>query len=76
MIGRCDSLWTIGTAVRSNRLRVCVSKLRTPRSQRMTWPFPSDRMYSALSRSSVIVADMPRLSSTGLPMRPTARSSE
>ena len=71
-----DSFWTIGTAVRSKRLRVIVSKLRMPRSQRMTWPLPSARMYSALMSKSVIVAAMPRLSSTGFPILPTARSNE
>ena len=36
MIGRCESDFTTGMAVRSRRLRVWVSKPRTPRSQRIT----------------------------------------
>ena len=76
MIGRCDSRCTIGIAVRSNMLRAIVSKLRMPRSHRITWPLPSARMYSALRSRSLIVAAMPRLSSTGFFILPTVFSSE
>ena len=76
MIGRCDNLCTTGIALRSNVLRTSVSHERMPRSHRITCVLPSARMYSALSRNSVIVAARPRLSSTGLPMRPTALSNE
>ena len=71
MIGRWESFCTTGIAVRSNRLRVALSKVRTPRSQRITFGLPSDNTYSALSSRSLIVAAMPRLSSTGLPSLPT-----
>ncbi len=75
MIGRCESAFTTGIAARSSRLRVCVSKLRMPRSQRITSSFPSATTYSAASKSSSIVADRPRFSSTGLPVRPARLSS-
>src|SRR6267143_991553 len=76
MIGRCESLCTTGMTVRSKRLRVAVSKLRTPRSHRMTSWFPSASRYSADSSSSCTVALIPRLRSTGLPQRPASLSSE
>jgi hypothetical protein len=41
-----------------------------PRSQRITCPCPSATTYSADSRSSKMVAAIPRFSSTGLPQRP------
>ena len=55
--------------------RVWSSKVRMPRSQSITWVLPVLRMYSAASRNSSIVADGPRLSSTGKPDSPTASSS-
>ena len=56
--------------------RVEVSKVRMPRSQRMTFGLPPLSTYSADSSHSWIDVDMPRLSSTGLPTAPTLRSSE
>ena len=70
-IGRCESRSTAGTIERSSVLRVKSLKVRTPRSQRMTFGFPSARTYSAASRNSSSVADMPRFRRTGLPVRPT-----
>ena len=66
---------TTGTALMSSVLRVAVSKVRMPRSQRITSRLPSLRMYSADISHSSIVAERPRLSSTGLPARPTSASS-
>ena len=45
-----------------------------PRSQSTMSALPSRAMYSADSSHSSIVADMPRFSSTGVPVRPTSRS--
>ena len=56
-------------------LRVAVSNVRIPRSHNITSPFPSAMMYSAAINSSVMVADKPRLSSTGRCTRPTSDSS-
>ena len=75
MIGRCVKALTTGTAVRSSVLRVYPSKVRIPRSHKMTWSFPSDKMYSADINHSSMVAASPRLRSTGLPIRPTLLSS-
>ena len=55
--------------------RVEVSKVRMPRSQSITWEFPSRTTYSAAIRSSSIDADAPRFSSTALSERPTSASS-
>ena len=54
--------------------RVCDSNVRMPRSHKTTCEFPWSRMYSAANRNSSIVADGPRLSSTGLSTSPTACS--
>jgi hypothetical protein len=63
-----------GTALRSSVFRVDVSNVRIPRSQKITFGFPWDRMYSpARSRSSIVDA-MPRLSTTGFRLRPSASS--
>ena len=70
--GRCESSRTSGTALRSSVNRVAVSKVRMPRSHRMTSRLPCDRMYSAASSHSSIVEDMPRFKSTGLPERPAS----
>jgi hypothetical protein len=56
--------------------RVAVSKVRMPRSHRMTLGLPPDSTYSADSSHSWMVVDMPRLRSTGLPASATRRSSE
>ena len=56
-------------------LRVAVSNVRMPRSQRMTSLLPPLSTYSADSSHSSIVAEMPRLSSTGLRAWPSSRSS-
>ena len=53
-----------------------VSNVRMPRSQRITCLFPRETMYSAAINSSLMVDDIPRLSSTGLRMSPTASSNE
>ena len=50
---------------RSSVLRVSVSNVRMPRSQRMTWWLPRDTMYSAAISHSLTVDDRPRLSITG-----------
>jgi len=63
-------------AVRSSMLRAAGSKLLTPRSHRITFSFPSARMYSALRSMSLMVAAIPRLSSTGFFILPTVFSSE
>ena len=63
-----------GIAAMSSVLRVAVSNVRMPRSHRITLWLPPAMMYSALSKSSSIVADMPRFSSTGLLTVPSARS--
>ena len=65
MMGRWDISFTRGTTDRSSVLRVAVSNVRIPRSQRITWWFPSARIYSAAARNSSMVALMPRFSSTG-----------
>ena len=74
--GRCDSRLRMGTAFRSRVLRVMVSKVRIPRSQRITCLLPRETMYSAAMSSSLMVLLIPRLSSTGLRRSPTASSSE
>ncbi len=62
------------TAFRSMVLRVAVSKVRMPRSHRITFGLPWAMMYSAESSHSSKVADRPRLSSTGMPLRPASSS--
>ena len=74
--GRWVRWWSSGTAVRSSVLRVLVSNVRMPRSQRMIWLLPTDAMYSAAISHSSMVAPKPRLSITGRPARPQASSSE
>ena len=54
--------------------RVAVSKVRMPRSQRMTWVLPPSSRYSAASSHSSTVAENPRLRSTGRRTFPSARS--
>ena len=55
--------------------RYAVSKVRIPRSHRITFGLPSLRMYSAAISSSSSVEDRPRLISVGLPERPISLSS-
>ena len=50
--GRCVSFLSMGTAERSRVFRVAVSKVRMPRSQRMTFSLPPAMTYSALMSSS------------------------
>ena len=57
-------------------LRVAVSKVRMPRSHRITCSLPAASRYSAASSNSSTFAARPRFSSTGLPAFPTALSSE
>ena len=59
MTGRCVRSRSTGTADRSSVLRVALSNVRMPRSQRITWPFPCARMYSAAASHSSIVLDGP-----------------
>ena len=66
-IGRCDRRSTAGTTERSSVLRVKSENVRMPRSHRTTFGLPSERMYSAASRNSSSVADIPRFRSTGFP---------
>ena len=47
IIGKCVLSLIMGTTLKSNVLRVYVSKVRIPRSQKMTFGFPSDIIYSA-----------------------------
>ena len=47
-------------------LRVCGSNVRMPRSHSTTSWLPATTMYSAAISHSSIVADSPRLSSTGM----------
>ena len=65
----------MGTAERSRVLRVYFSKVRMPRSHRMTCSLPPAMIYSALMIHSSMVLHRPRLSSTGLCILPTALSS-
>src|SRR5271155_59604 len=73
IIGKCESFLITGIAAISKVLRVYVSNVRMPRSQRATLKLPPANMYSALSKSSSMVADMPRLRSTGFLVSPRAR---
>ena len=72
MTGRCDSRCATGTAEMSRVLRVAFSNVRMPRSQSTMSRLPRCAMYSAAISHSSMVADMPRLSMTGLPAAPTA----
>ena len=56
-------------------MRVAVSKVRIPRSQRITCSLPPAITYSALMSSSWRVLAMPRLMSTGLRSFPSSLSS-
>ena len=69
--GRWDSCFTASTAERSRVLRVKVSKVRMPRSQRITLLLPPAMMYSALMSHSSMVEDNPRLSRMGLEVLPS-----
>ena len=61
MTGRWVSFFSTGIALRSSVKRVEVSKVRMPRSQRITLGLPAARMYSADSRNSSMVVAMPAL---------------
>ena len=74
MIGKWLWPWILGTTDRSSVLRVESSNVRMPRSQRITWRLPSDRMYSADMSRSLTVALMPRLSRIGFLVRPHSLS--
>ena len=66
-----------GMALMSMVLRVIVSKVRMPRSQRTTCRLPRAAMYSAAHQQLLERRARPRLSSTGRPAaRPRASSSE
>ena len=75
MTGRSVMVFRTGTELTSSVLRVAVSKVRIPRSQRITRWLPPSRMYSAACRSSFTVALMPLLRSTGRWVRPSFLSS-
>ncbi len=70
--GRWVRIFSSGTALMSIVLRVYGSKVRIPRSHRMTRSFPWERMYSAAMSSSSIVDIIPRFSRTGRCASPTA----
>ena len=72
--GRWVSFFSTGMAAMSRVARLSVSKVRMPRSHRITCRLPPARIYSAACRSSVTVADMPRFSSTGFLTWPRAWS--
>ena len=74
--GRWVSCFRTGTALRSSVFLVAVSKVRIPLSQSITSRFPLDMIYSADISHSLIVADIPRFSSTGFGARPTSDRSE
>jgi len=67
MIGRWDSFFINATVLRSRVFRVDCSNVLIPLSHSTTFGFPSLRMYSAASRNSSIVADIPLLRRIGLP---------
>ena len=75
MTGRWVIFFSIGTAEMSSVLRMLFSKVRMPRSHKITLGLPAAMMYSALITSSSSVAESPRLSNIGLSVRPTAFSS-
>ncbi len=68
--GRCVSALSTGIAPMSSVKRVERSNVRIPRSHRMIRSLPSLATYSAAIRSSSTVADIPRLSMTGLSIFP------
>ena len=70
MIGKWLCPLTLGTIDRSSVFRVESSKVRIPRSQRITWRLPWARTYSADISRSLTVALMPRLSRTGIRVLP------
>src|SRR3990170_990765 len=70
--GRWERPFRTGIAETSKVFRVADSKVRTPRSQRMIFRFPSEAMYSADISHSMIVALIPRLRMTGLSRRATS----
>src|SRR6185295_4733379 len=58
--GRCVSFLSTGTALRSSVKRVAVSKVRMPRSHRITLGLPPASTYSADSSHSWMLVDIPR----------------
>ena len=70
--GKCVSCFKIGTAEISNVLRVALSYVRIPRSQRIIWSLPCEIMYSAALMNSSIVAAKPRFNNTGLFILPSS----
>ena len=72
--GKCVMDFNNGTAVRSNVYLVISEKVRIPRSHKITFRFPSAKIYSALFKNSSIVAELPRFNITGLLNFPTALS--
>ena len=72
-MGRCVSGRAASMPPTSSVFRVAVSKVRMPRSQRISRCSPAAITYSAAPSHSSTVAPAPRLSSTGRPERPTAR---
>ena len=74
MIGKCVSGLAASMPPTSSVFRVAVSKVRMPRSQRITRSSPAAITYSAAPSHSSTVEPAPRLRRTGRPARPTARS--
>ena len=72
--GKWESCFNMGTADMSRVFRVQVSKVRIPRSQRITCSLPPAIMYSALISNSSRVLEKPRLSRTGFLKVPRTRS--
>ncbi len=75
IIGRWVLSLSTGMAFRSKVFLVAVSKVRIPLSHSITFSFPSARMYSEHIKNSLIVVDMPRFRSTGMPDLPTCFNS-
>ena len=69
--GKWVSERTIGMAERSSVFLVARSKVRIPRSHKITSSVPEESRYSAAISHSSIVAERPRLRITGFPKAPT-----
>src|SRR6266851_4709126 len=63
--GRCVNSFSAGIAAISQVFRVTVSKVRIPRSHKITSGFPCAVMYSADINNSFTVLLSPRFSNTG-----------
>ena len=72
--GKCVAAFNTGIALISVVFLVAVSKVRMPRSQRITLLLPWERIYSAAIKSSSTVALIPRFNKTGCWLSPAACS--